>query len=285
MASPGYGKHTAPGELPRRQADFAHLPPREASIAHYIDRAPDGADISVKSLARVLPYGQCALRTALRNLAEAGHLRRVKEHVRGADGAWNWVTHTYFTRTAREDGWWAAFRADDVAPAEAPPVAVAGNEEVAGEAYAVLAGLGRVDRRMTLSAAECAALAPLVVPWLERGAGREEVRDALTAGLPAKVHHPAGLVRVRLRDKVPPVRLADPESGRPEARRLESGRPALRILECVVCRAPGRPEALPGGRCRPCRGEGSGEAPPRVDVARLTAGVRRAREAARPRHR
>ncbi|MGG8410031.1 hypothetical protein ACM614_27430, partial [Streptomyces sp. 12297] len=45
------------------------------SVAGYIDRLPDGSDISVKTLAAVLPlWGQCALRTALNRLATAGHL-------------------------------------------------------------------------------------------------------------------------------------------------------------------------------------------------------------------
>lgn len=72
MANPGYGKRAASGQLPRTGRDFAHLPPREASIAAYIDRLPEGADISVKTLAKVLPYGQCALRTALNRLQDAG---------------------------------------------------------------------------------------------------------------------------------------------------------------------------------------------------------------------
>ncbi|MFF1647225.1 hypothetical protein [Streptomyces sp. NPDC058240] len=70
---------------PRTERDFAHLPAREASIAAYIDRLPEGADISVKKLAKVLPYGQCALRTSLNRLQDAGHLRRGSE--RGATEA------------------------------------------------------------------------------------------------------------------------------------------------------------------------------------------------------
>jgi hypothetical protein len=76
MANPGYGKRSVPGQRPRTNHDFAHLPAREAAIASYLDRLPDGADISVKTLAKVLPYGQCALGTALNRLQKAGHLRR-----------------------------------------------------------------------------------------------------------------------------------------------------------------------------------------------------------------
>lgn len=46
MANPGYGKRSAPDQRPRTAHDFAHLPPREAAIAAYLDRLPDGADIS-----------------------------------------------------------------------------------------------------------------------------------------------------------------------------------------------------------------------------------------------
>ncbi|MET7652711.1 hypothetical protein [Streptomyces sp. NPDC005486] len=55
MANPGYGKRAAPGQLRRTHHDFTHLPPREAAIAAYIDRLPDGTDISVKTLAKALP--------------------------------------------------------------------------------------------------------------------------------------------------------------------------------------------------------------------------------------
>ncbi|MFD9974615.1 hypothetical protein [Streptomyces sp. NPDC059017] len=48
------------GQPARTAADFTHLPSREAAVAAYIDRLADGADISVKTLAKVLPYGQCA---------------------------------------------------------------------------------------------------------------------------------------------------------------------------------------------------------------------------------
>ncbi|GGV75768.1 hypothetical protein GCM10010228_39980 [Streptomyces massasporeus] len=68
MANPGYGKRTTPGQLPGTNHAFAHLPPREAAIAAYLDRLPDSADISVKTLANQLPYGQCALGTALNRI-------------------------------------------------------------------------------------------------------------------------------------------------------------------------------------------------------------------------
>ncbi|MGY1452196.1 hypothetical protein [Streptomyces sp. SS8] len=290
MASPGYGKRTAPGQRPRTAADFAHLPRREASVAAYLDRLPDGADVSVKTLARVLPdYGQCALGTVLRRLSEAGHLRRGREHITGG-GSPRWVTRTYFSRTARGDAWWAAFLAgehpQDEPASEPVPVPAAGTAPAPepvrpsrSRAYGVLAGLGRAEPRMTLSAADCAALEELAGQWLERGADERQLTGALLAGLPREVHHPAALARRRLTDKLPPEPAADsapapgPASGSP-------GPGVLRMAECTVCGVPGRPEALPGGLCRDCRGlppAGPAGPPPaevRAYVDRLRAAAR-----------
>ncbi|MBO0651959.1 hypothetical protein J1792_03850 [Streptomyces triculaminicus] len=236
MAKPGYGKKSAPGQAPRTATDFAHLPPREAQIAAFVDRLPEGAAMDAKTLAAQLPaYGQAACRTALRRLSEAGHLRRVKEHLKGDDGAYHWVTRTYFSRTARDDAWWTAVLTGNTPRPEAPPAP-------RSRAYALLATLGRTDPRMTLSHADCVALEPLAAPWLERGATEAEVVRALTAGLPPEVHRAAALARRRLVDKLPP----EPQP---------AAATRLLLVECTVCATPGRPEALPGGLCRDCRGE------------------------------
>lgn len=233
MANPGYGKRTAPDQHPRTAQDFDHLPPREAAVAAYIDRLPDGADISVKTLAKVLPYGQCALRTALNRLQTAGNLRRGSEHVTGTGSA-RWVTRTWFSRTPRDDAWWAGFASGDV-PDDAPPP----KRPARSRAYILLAALGRTAPALSLSAADCAALEPLAALWFDRGASEAELLHALTEGLPTPVHRAAGLVRTRLTGKLPPER---------------APRPPLRILECGKCGAPGRPETLPGGECAQCRG-------------------------------
>ncbi|KOU07014.1 hypothetical protein ADK88_12300, partial [Streptomyces sp. NRRL F-2295] len=109
MAKAGYGKRDAPDQAPRRADDFAGLEPREAAIAGYIDRLPEGAAIGYKVLAEELPdYGQQACRSALDRLTRAGHLRRIRVHLAHADGRRRWVTRTYFSRTARDADWWAA---------------------------------------------------------------------------------------------------------------------------------------------------------------------------------
>ncbi|GAA2426236.1 hypothetical protein GCM10010388_12190 [Streptomyces mauvecolor] len=247
MANPGYGKRCVPGQLARTNNDFSHLPPLEAAVAAYVDRLPEGADISVKTLAKVLPYGQCALRTALQRLVGAGHLRRGREHLLGSDSA-RWVTRTWFSRTARDDAWWAEFTRGCVAdepppPAPAPEISPSSTQPpTRSRAFILLAALGRTAPALSLSARDCSDLEPLVMPWFERGATEQDVLRALTTGLPTPVYSAAAITRTRLVAKLPPERAAPV-------------RPALRILECVKCGAPGRPEALPGGECGPCRGE------------------------------
>ncbi|MFF1307780.1 hypothetical protein [Streptomyces sp. NPDC058307] len=233
MAKPGYGKRSVPGQHARTAHDFAHLPPREAAIAAYLDRLADGTDISVKTLAKQLPYGQCALGTALNRLQRAGHLRRGRERLDSASGGHRWITRSWWSRTARDDDWWAAFTRGDVP--EEPP----NRPPTRSRAHILLAALGRETPSLSLSAADCAALAPLVGVWFDRGVSEEAVRHALTNGLPTPVHHPAALLRRRLTDKLPPE--PPPE------------RPPHRILECAECRVPGPPEALPGGVCNSCR--------------------------------
>lgn len=262
-ARTGYGKRAVPGQGPSRPADFAALPERERYVAAYVDRLPDGAAMDIKSLAKDLPlYGQMAIGTALRALAVAGHLRRVRRRVEGG-GTCRWVTYTYWSRTARDNEWWitalsGTAAAPDADPVDVPPQRPAPErtaERTAPEppparpdpavppsaAYLALAGLGRREPRLALSAADCAALEPLAAAWFARGVGAEHLMSALTAGLPEAVTHPLGLVRRRLTDKMPPHL--------PDATGPASG---LRV-ECVACGRPGPADALPDGLCRPCR--------------------------------
>ncbi|MEU6847704.1 hypothetical protein ABZ930_38175 [Streptomyces sp. NPDC046716] len=232
-ARPGYGKRSAPDQHPRTNADFTHLPPREAHIAGFIDRLHDGADISVKLLASCLPYGQQAMRTALNNLQAAGHLRRGREHLVGSGSA-RWVTRSWFSRTARDDAWWTRFLRGDVpddVPKPQPPTR--------NRAYILLAALGRTAPTLALSAKECTELGPLTETWFARGADEPAIVHALTTGLPNPVHSPAALVRSRLTAKLPPE---------------PAPRPPLRVLECATCGDPGRPEGIEAGRCGMCRG-------------------------------
>ncbi|MCX5396797.1 MarR family transcriptional regulator [Streptomyces sp. NBC_00102] len=120
-AHPGYGKQSVSGQEPPHAADFAFLPERERYVAGYVDHLPDGAAMDIKSLAKDLPlYGQMAIGTALRALALAGHLRRMRSRLE-LDGASRWVTLTFWSRTARDNEWWTARLEAEAAAQEQVP--------------------------------------------------------------------------------------------------------------------------------------------------------------------
>ncbi|MEV7115083.1 MarR family transcriptional regulator [Streptomyces anulatus] len=122
MAKPGYGKRSAPDQQARTQNDFALLPTRERYVAGFVDHLPDGAAMSVKTLAKQLPlYGQQAISTALTALSVAGHLRRVRSAVVGAGDEIRWVFRTFWSRTARDNEWWNTYLATEQAAQAAAP--------------------------------------------------------------------------------------------------------------------------------------------------------------------
>ncbi|MGW3580572.1 MarR family transcriptional regulator [Streptomyces rubiginosohelvolus] len=305
MAKPGYGKRSAPGQQTRTREDFALLPTRERYVAGFVDHLPDGASMSVKQLAKQLPlYGQQAISTALKALSVAGHLRRVRCSV-GAGDETRWVFRTFWSRTARDNEWWNTYLATETATqaaapapapeAPAPPPARPESPAVAGEApeptavppqrtpprapdaeptqptgpspaYLALARLGRNDHRLGLSADDCTTLEPLAKQWLDRGVTTDYLTSTLTAGLPAEVDSPAGLLRRRLIDKLPPRLPATPSTP------ANTPTPTRRLLvECTDCRRPGPPEALPDGLCRPCHTAHSADGPPSPDPTQITA--------------
>lgn len=292
MASPGYGKRSTPGRTAPTTQDFAHLPAREAAVAAFIDRLPDGTDISVKGLAKVMPYGQCALRTALNALQRAGHLRRGVEHLVRSTGA-RWVTRTWFSRTARDGDWWGAFvaggvteagegggvaplrvpdRAPDVEPADVPPPVRARPADPVPDS-------GPVPAPVSVSVAPVSVPVDLPVRSAAFGVlaavGRRNPAVSLSAADCAALEPLAArwlergateeMLLHALADGLPsPVhhpaallrnRLVSklPPAPAPAPACVE--RPPLRILECAKCGVPGRSEALEGGECGPCRGE------------------------------
>ncbi|MEG9547275.1 hypothetical protein V5N34_04175 [Streptomyces baarnensis] len=279
MAKVGYGKRDAPDQAPPRAADFAGLEPREAAIAAYVDRLPEGAAIGYKVLAEELPdYGQQACRSALDRLTRAGHLRRIKVHVTVADGQMRWVTRTYFSRTARDAAWWAAhvrFVRGMDAPGQPPaPAAVSTSTEPAeeprpqpepgvraprSEAYDVLAGLGRREPRLQLSEGDCVQLEHLVGEWLARGAGREQITQALTSGLPESVHSAGPLLRKRLETKMPPSPAPLPEKDHPGEQIVGA------VIMCLFCDEDETTTTLDHGVCLDCK-----EAIARDEAAGLT---------------
>ncbi|MFF4589155.1 Uma2 family endonuclease [Streptomyces sp. NPDC001388] len=156
----------------------------------------------MKTLAKTLPYGQCALRTALNRIQAAGHLRRGRERATAGDGDSRWITRSWWSRTARDDGWWVTFVRGHVPQPDQPP-APAGRP-TRSRAHILLAALGRTVPVPSLSAAECVRLAPLVEEWFARGATEETLLAALTAGLPTPVHSPAALLHRRLTEEATP---------------------------------------------------------------------------------
>ncbi|MFE3484301.1 MULTISPECIES: hypothetical protein [Streptomyces] len=270
MAKAGYGKRHAPDQAPPRADDFGGLEPREAAIAGYIDRLPEGAAIGYKVLAEELPdYGQQACRSSLDLLTRKGHLRRVRVQVTLSDGQRRWVTRTYFSRTARDADWWAAhvrFVRGVDAPGQPPAPAPAGTSPAPAsaetaeepgpgvraprsEAYDILAGLGRRDPRLQLSEGDCVALEHLVGEWLARGVGREQLTSALTSGLPVSVHSAGPLLRTRLETKMPPSPAPHPEKDHPGEQIVGM------VMMCLFCDEDETTTTLDHGVCGECRAE------------------------------
>ncbi|MFF5770028.1 MarR family transcriptional regulator [Streptomyces californicus] len=135
------------------------------------------------------------------------------------------------------------------APGKVPATLRATAESGPSAAYLALARLGRDDHRLALSAADCTTLEPLAAAWLARGVSVDYLTTALTAGLPARIDSPAGLLHRRLTDKIPPHIPGTAEAQSPDAK--QPTHEAL-LVECTNCRRPGPPEALPDGLCRPC---------------------------------
>ncbi|MCX4906032.1 hypothetical protein [Streptomyces sp. NBC_00878] len=285
MAKPGYGKRSVPDQPPSRPGDFGHLPARAAYIAGFLDRLCENAAMDAKTIAKAQPlYGQQAVRSALNELGEAGHLRRVRHRVEPTDTGTDtdtgtgtrWVFRTYWSRTARDNEWWARFLDGDVPGAASPETPIttspvttsspasmsqAAPSDVTQEpqpsaAYVALAQLGRAEPRLALSHADCAALEGLAAEWFARGADTARFTQVLVAGLPEAVYSPRALVQRRLRDKMPPDLAAAEGAAAPR-----QPPPPRLIMECTECRVPGRPEALPGGLCRACRGGTTAEVP------------------------
>ncbi len=291
MAKTGYGKRSAGDEDPHADPDFAHLSPRDAEIAVFIDHLEDGHAMGHKVIAAEHPrYGQQAVRTSAGRITLAGHLRWIKEHITVEDGSMRWVTRTYWSRTRRSVEWWANFarerhgkdvtehyqsglaRVETASEEESAPEAqpaqpaepdgadetAAAPEPEPSTAYQTLAELRSADPRMPLSDADCHSLESLVTQWLSRGATPHDVTKALTDGLPSDVTNPGGLARNRLEKKMPPMRPAKAKIRQKAARRARISRV---ITACGLCDADERTVEIVNGLCRECLAECESEGP------------------------
>ncbi|MEV2252114.1 hypothetical protein AB0I94_16260 [Streptomyces sp. NPDC050147] len=270
MAKSGYGKRLADDEEPYAEAVFEHLCPQDAHVAVYVDHLEAGAAMGYKDLAAAHPqYGQQAIRTSLRRLTEAGHLRWIKEHLTVEDNSMRWVTRTYWSRIPRPEEWWAEFararhgrdvthdlqpglaRTDEPTPEPEPEPE--SEEAQASEnttpAYRALASLRTADPRMALSEGECKQLQPRAAEWLARGATPQDITLALTAGLPPTVTNPGGLARTRLESKMPPAPTPDPTEAPLRARVTRV------VMICGGCEEEETTTKLTDGLCDDCRGQ------------------------------
>lgn len=250
-------------------------------LALHILSLPDGAAVDIRTLAGRFPEGRDRIAFALRELEAQGYIERVRERT----GAGQVVTRTYAHhvpgRTARTSEPVVrepvvrepvADRVVELEPVTVlasergaqPPVVEAepvpapepsgppAEDAVRGphheEAVTALTRLRRLDPRLMLSEQDVRRLAPACAEWLARGLGRAAVMDALTAGLPPTVHHPAALVAHRLRKQLPPPLPALPETA-------VTPSPDTGPYRRETCQGPcGRPfPAGQSGVCRDCR--------------------------------
>jgi len=251
---------------------------------------PDGWREDARTLADSSPQGRGAVRRALKELEAAG-LYRV-EKIRLSDGTLRTVTHVYDipqqvapTVDRRGPGWPTdgspdaysnnrekepTLPAESAESADPDPVGGAEPEAQAGEtgrpgpavpdeqtreAVATLFRAIRPEPRLRIGAAEALALAPLVAQWLERGCTAADLTRALLPGLPVDMRSAVGVLRYRLRHKLPPLPLPLPLPLPDPERPAVAGSEARQGSECAECRVP-----LPRpGICGACAGL---EAPP-----------------------
>ncbi|WP_156727862.1 helix-turn-helix domain-containing protein [Streptomyces apocyni] len=235
----------------------------------YMLSLPDGAREDVRTLADKNPgLGRRGIAKALDELIEYGYY--VRRTARDQDsGQVRTETHVFDTpHTAAGaaplpasagtgeagSGKTGASPQEEKNP-EKEPTHPAPVPEATGRGAALLARLGRAEPKLTLSAADALALAPLATPWLRAGVSELEARALLTAGLPPVVHSARALLANRLVRKLPAPRT-----------QRDSAAPAAPPAECAECRAP-----LPGGQqtgiCAACAVRAGASAPPASQAA------------------
>ncbi|MFF8831812.1 helix-turn-helix domain-containing protein [Streptomyces sp. NPDC015131] len=227
----------------------------------YLVSLPNGARASIRKLSEQRKEGRDRIAAALRELEDARYLRRLTRRDRTGQLRTEYeVFDTPYDPEAPAPGPSARPAAGPAAapapaPAAAPAPGMAGNpasgdpdhgapgplppgektgvQEPPSPAVRLLTSLGRSEPRLALGAGEAERLRTLVEEWWAVGASDALIREALTSGLPARVHAPAALVADRLRRKKPAPRPAAPV--RPE---------------CGVCGVP-VPEGASCARCEP----------------------------------
>ncbi|GAA2518574.1 hypothetical protein [Streptomyces gobitricini] len=244
---------------PRRAfTTFSNALLRDATISWcavglltYLVSLPNGAKASIRKLSEQRKEGRDRIGSALQELEDARYLRRLtRRDGRGQLRTEYEVFDTPYDPEAPEPaatpggapatgltpetaGNPASGDPDHGVPGPLPTGEKTGVKEPPSPAIRLLTSLGRSDPRLALGAGEAERLRTLVEEWWAAGASDALIREALTSGLPARVHAPAALLADRLRRKKPAPRPAAPV--RPE---------------CGVCGTP-VPEGASCARCEP----------------------------------
>ncbi|MFJ1933155.1 hypothetical protein ACIOGZ_10900 [Kitasatospora sp. NPDC088160] len=276
--------------LPNTMLQYRRLSYTARGLLADLLSRPDGWREDGRHMADTSPQGRCAIRKALKELAEAGFYR--VEKIRMPDGTIITETHVHDTpqlmppganRPAPGEGTTGGADALVKNPVKEPslpsrqsgePGAALGAERREGdsekdapderlrEAVATLFRVIRPEPRLSLGEAEARELAPLVAQWLERGSTPADLARALLPGLPAPVYSAVAVLRYRLERKMPPLRAA--------ARPAAAG-----YAECAQCHDPvPRP-----GICRACAGLVSRPADDSRTTGIASAGAARVRAA------
>ncbi|WP_282697178.1 hypothetical protein [Streptomyces sp. CC208A] len=178
-----------------------------------IQSLPDGADVSVKRLALLLPEGEISIRRALNELVAAGYLERRRVALGSGRYATRLVWYDKPGAAAPEAAPAAVSVPEDAAASaaeqtEAPPSPPSPPPAPPSKpAAAILARLRAVDPRLLLSCRDVERLAPAVDGWLALGIEGAQVTRTLTAALPpahVPIHHPARFLAYRLATQQPP---------------------------------------------------------------------------------
>ncbi|MFB7517779.1 helix-turn-helix domain-containing protein [Streptomyces sp. NPDC056144] len=219
-------------------------------LATYLQSMPAGACVSVKAVAAEHKDTEFRVAVFMRELESYGYLERVRERL--PSGRFVQRTISY-NRPKDELDLTPSPQKPPPTPPPAPepepdsepepaPLAEPLSEQHRPAAQ-LLASLRLHEPRLLLSARDVERLAPSLTAWLDRGAQADAVVRTLSACLPERLAHPAGLLAHRLTTLMPP-----------ELPARASAPPPRALQVCEECERPFRsPTTDPGSLCRDCR--------------------------------
>ncbi|MFI1799195.1 hypothetical protein ACH427_17855 [Streptomyces sp. NPDC020379] len=240
-------------QVPNEIIRHPHLSSDAVRLLTWQLSLPDGVDQPLSKTAEQAGIKKTAFTRAKRELAAAGYFHEWRGQ--GAGGLWRTRQLVSNVPLTAEEA--VAVRDGGAPPSAVPPAigepgrpAVGRSpKENTGEntshplaergARAIVA-VCHAERRLRLAGREVERLAPLAGEWLSRGATLQELREALTDGLPERVHSPVGILRDRLTRKMPDP--APEPAPRPQPLRACTGtcgrmiRPVADETTCRDCR-------------------------------------------------